>query len=218
MHSSPFPLLVTTKDIKCYNDDQQIELFDPEAPILIVLLRPNDSFKAMMAASLGIGESNTIYCACSNVWATYDEEIKDSGERVFKSGELYLKSRGQQKEKNIFNLGCEYIIKKYEDFKIELERKLKTKEIKEQQLKETLDKINSWKKKFHFSFASLLFSVFLFVNYQISDFTSIIPSILIGITSLVFIQQTIRSYNYFKFHRVTYVSLKMLHNMVDDIK
>ena len=122
---------VTTKDIKVYLDNNQIEMYDPTAPILIVKLRPNDSFKCMMTASLAIGECDTIYSACSNAWVTYDEEIKDSGERIYKSGELYLKSRGQQKEKNIFNLACEYIIKKYEDFKIELERKIKTKEIKD---------------------------------------------------------------------------------------
>jgi DNA-directed RNA polymerase subunit L len=122
---------ITTKDIKVYLDNNQIEMYDPTTPILIVKLRPNDSFKCMMAASLAIGECDTIYSACSNAWVTYDEEIKDSGERIYKSGELYLKSRGQQKENNIFNLACEYIIKKYEDFKIELERKVKTKEIKD---------------------------------------------------------------------------------------
>lgn len=119
---------ITTKDIKVYIDDNQVEMFDPKAPILIVKLRPNDTFKCTMAASLAIGECDTIYSACSNAWAVYDEDIKDSGERIFKSGELFLKSRGQQKEKDIFKLGCEYLLKKYEDFKLELERKKKSEE------------------------------------------------------------------------------------------
>jgi hypothetical protein len=95
---------------------------------------------------------------------------------------------------------------------------INTNEIKEKQLKETFDRVVTWKNKFHFSFASLLFSIFLLVNYEISNFVSIIPSILLSLSTLFFIQQTIRSYNYFKFHGVTYKSLKMLHNMVDDIK
>jgi len=120
---------VTTKDVKCYLDNEQIEMFDPETPILIVLLRPNDSFKAMMMTSLGVGDEHTIYCACSNAWDTYDEEIKDNGERIFKSGELYIKSRGQQKEYNILNHACEYAVKKYEDLKLDIDKKVKLKEI-----------------------------------------------------------------------------------------
>jgi len=120
---------ITTKDIKVYIDDSQVEMYDPSTPILIVKLRPNDTFKCMMIASLGIGEGDTIYSSCSNAWATYDEDIKDSGERIFKSGELILKSRGQQKEKDILKLACDYLIKKYEDFKIDLENKIKLKQI-----------------------------------------------------------------------------------------
>jgi DNA-directed RNA polymerase subunit L len=120
---------ITTKDIKVYIDDSQVEMYDPTTPILIVKLRPNDTFKCMMIASIGIGEGDTIYSACSNAWATYDEDIKDNGERLFKSGELVLKSRGQQKEKNILINACSYLIKKYEDFKIDLENKIKLKQI-----------------------------------------------------------------------------------------
>jgi DNA-directed RNA polymerase subunit L len=120
---------ITSKDIKVYIDDSQVEMYDPTAPILIVKLRPNDTFKCMMICSLGIGEGDTIYSSCSNAWATYDEDIKDSGDRIFKSGELILKSRGQQKEKDILKLACDYLIKKYEDFKIDLENKIKSKQI-----------------------------------------------------------------------------------------
>jgi len=120
---------ITTKDIKVYIDDSQVEMYDPTSPVLIVKLRPNDTFKCMMVASLGIGEGDTIYSSCSNAWATYDEDIKDSGERIFKSGELILKSRGQQKEKDILKLACDYLIKKYEDFKIDLDNKIKSKQI-----------------------------------------------------------------------------------------
>ena len=120
---------ITTKDIKCYLDNEQIEMFDPNAPILIVFLRPTDTFKAMMVASLGVGDEHSIYCACSNAWDTYDEEIKDNGDRIFTSGELYIKSRGEQGEYLILNHACEYLFKKYEDLKLDIERKVKSKEI-----------------------------------------------------------------------------------------
>jgi len=120
---------VTTKDIKVYIDDEQVEMYDPNTPILIVLLRPNDSFKCMMTASLAIGDMHTIYSACANSWATYDDEIKDNGERIFKEGELFIKSRGSQSEYAIVNHACEYLNKKFNDLKIEIDRKVKSKEI-----------------------------------------------------------------------------------------
>ncbi len=120
---------VTTKDIKVYIDDEQVEMYDPETPILIILLRPNDTFKCMMTASLAIGDMHTIYCACANAWATYDDEVKDNGETVFKKGELFLKSRGSQSEYSILDNCCEYLIKKFGDLKIEIDRKVKSKEI-----------------------------------------------------------------------------------------
>jgi DNA-directed RNA polymerase subunit L len=131
---------ITTKDIKCYLNDEQVEIYDPESPILIILLRPNDSFKAMLSASLGVGDGNTIYCACSNAWDIYDEEIKDNGERIFKSGELHLKSRGEQQEYKILKHTCEYLIKKYDDLKLDIQNKVKSKEIiAEKELFLTLD-------------------------------------------------------------------------------
>jgi DNA-directed RNA polymerase subunit L len=122
---------ITTKDVKCYIDNEQVEIYDPETPILIILLRPNDSFKCMMTASLAVGDMNTIYCACSNVWATYENDDKDNGDTVFKSGELFLKSRGSQSEYDILNHACEYLTKKFADLKIEIDRKVKSKEIDE---------------------------------------------------------------------------------------
>ena len=131
---------ITTKDIKCYLDNEQIEMFDINFPILIVLLRPNDSFKAMMVASLGVGDEHSIYCACSNTWHTYEEDIKENGERVFKSGELYIKSRGEQTEYKILNHACEYLLKKYDDLKLDIEHKINSKEITtEKELILTLD-------------------------------------------------------------------------------
>lgn len=93
---------------------------------------------------------------------------------------------------------------------------LKTKEKQEKQLNDVIVKVNAWKNKFHFSFATLLFSLFLLVSYTITPFFGYIPYVVLSFVVLVFVQQTIRSYNYLKFHRVTLKSLKMLHNMLDE--
>ncbi len=120
---------VTTKDIKVYIDDEQVEMYDPKTPILIILLRPNDTFKCMMTSSLAVGENNTNYCACSNAWNTYDDEIKDNGDRIFKEGQLFMKSRGGQSEYSILNKTCDYLVKKFTDIQVEVDRRVKAKEI-----------------------------------------------------------------------------------------
>ena len=120
---------VTTKDIKVYINDEQVEMYDPNAPILIILLRPNDTFKCMATSSLAVGEMHTTYCACSNAWDTYENDDKDNGETVFKEGHLFMKSRGGQSEYSILNKSCDYLIKKFSDIKLEVDRKVKSKEI-----------------------------------------------------------------------------------------
>lgn len=92
-----------------------------------------------------------------------------------------------------------------------------TKEKQEKQIKEAFDKVTSWTSKFHFSFATLVFSVFLLTFYFFNPFVGIIPTFVLSFVVLVFVQQSIRSYNYLKFHKVTYRSLRMLHKMVDEI-
>jgi hypothetical protein len=94
---------------------------------------------------------------------------------------------------------------------------IKMKKTQEKQIKEVIKRVNLWKNKFNFSFATLLFTILLLVLYIKNQFIGVIPTIVLSCTILVFVQQSIRSYNYFKFHRVTYRSLKMLHKMVDDI-
>jgi DNA-directed RNA polymerase subunit L len=120
---------VTTKDIKVYVNDEQVEMYDPNNPILIIMLRPNDSFKCFMTSSLAVGDMHTTYCACSNAWVTYNDDIKDNGDRIFKDGLLFMKSRGGQSEYSILNKSCEYLLKKFNDIKIDTETKVKSKEI-----------------------------------------------------------------------------------------
>lgn len=120
---------ITTKDVKVYINDEQVELYDPTAPILIISLRPNDTFKCMLTSSIAIGEMHTTYSACSNSWATYENETKENGDTNFIKGELFLKSRGGQSEYAILNKSCEYLIKKFEDIKAEMDRRVNAKEI-----------------------------------------------------------------------------------------
>lgn len=91
---------------------------------------------------------------------------------------------------------------------------------KRKKMDNELEKANQvvlkWKDKFHFSFATLLFSVFLVSFYLINQFFGFLPIVVLSFVVLVFIQQTIRSYNYFKFHSVSYMALKMLHKKYED--
>lgn len=95
---------------------------------------------------------------------------------------------------------------------------IETKQIQDQQIKEAIEKVLVWKNKFHFSFATMLFSFFLLGFYILTPYFGVTPTVVLSVVCLVFIQQSIRSYNYFKFHRVTFLSLKMLHKIVDDMK
>jgi hypothetical protein len=45
-----------------------------------------------------------------------------------------------------------------------------TKEKQEKQLQEAIGKVNTWKNKFHFSFATLLFVSFLLITYSLNSF------------------------------------------------
>lgn len=91
-----------------------------------------------------------------------------------------------------------------------------TKQKQDQQLQEAVNMVNTWKNKFHFSFATLLFSILVSVVYNINPLFGNIPTIVLSIITLVFIQQSIRSYNYLKFHIVTYRAIKIMHKMIDD--
>lgn len=114
---------VTTNDIKFYLDGEQINPYNTDFPILIIKLRPNDSFKCHMKAVLGIGDRHTIWSSASNSF--YDEE--KSG--VYK---LTLESCGQYDEFILISRACKYIMKRTELIKAELERRVVSKEIPNQ--------------------------------------------------------------------------------------
>ena len=122
---------VTTNDLKYYLNGELIQPYDEKNPIMLVMLRPNDTFKFSMSAALGVGMLNCIFSACSNSWITYDDELGEDGNRKFKHGNLFLKSRGAFNEYSILVKGCEYLIKKFSDLEADIKERVKTKELEE---------------------------------------------------------------------------------------
>lgn len=110
---------VTTNDIKYYLDGDEIQPYDKDYPILIINLRPNDTFKCHMKAALCIGNNNTRWCAASNSWYDYDKN-----NFIF-----HVKSRGENDEYKLLNKACEYLLKKLKDIKNEFIKKEKANEM-----------------------------------------------------------------------------------------
>lgn len=120
---------VTTNDASCYIDNENVKIYDRDYPILLISLRPNDTFKCNMTAVLGVGDGHTTFCACANGWVTYDEDVDSNGKKYFKTGNLFLKSSGGQDEYQILLHACDFILKKLVDIDVEFTRKINSKEI-----------------------------------------------------------------------------------------
>lgn len=120
---------ITTNDAKCFIDNEQVNIFDTKYPILLVILRPNDTFKCVMNSALAIGDIHTIFCSAANAWHTYEEVPDSDGVMKFKSGEINIKTRGNKNEYQLMIDACDYLIKKFDDLNLELDRRIKSKEI-----------------------------------------------------------------------------------------
>jgi hypothetical protein len=92
---------------------------------------------------------------------------------------------------------------------------MKYEEKKESQILESKKTIERWEGKVRFSLNSLFVFLSFLLIYSIDPIFGYIPSLVFLIGVLVFTQQTIRSYNYLKFHRVTLKSIQILHKMID---
>ena len=91
-------------------------------------------------------------------------------------------------------------------------------EKKESQILEVKTTINEWENKVRFSLNSLFVFLSFMLIYSIDPIFGYTPSLVFLIGVLIFGQQTIRSYNYLKFHRVTLKSIEILHKMIDQKK
>jgi len=114
-------LNITTNDIEVYIENEITKkVYDNKYPILLIKLRPGDSFKCNMSAVLGLGESNTIWRSAVNAYAPYEDDIYT----------LCLKSNGQESEYVILNKACKHILKRLEDIKKVIEEKVASQEVK----------------------------------------------------------------------------------------
>ena len=112
---------VTTNDLEIYIDSNLTKtMYDKNNPILLIKLRPGDSFKCDMKAVLGTGESHTIWRSAVNAYAPYEDD----------KYMLTLKSNGQETEYVILVKSCKHILKRLEDIKKIIEDKVTKQEIK----------------------------------------------------------------------------------------
>ncbi len=114
-NNTPENMNITTNDINYLEDGEPVEKYSKKYPILLVQLRPNETFKAHMKAGLSNGMRSNIFASASNCY--YDEE---DGKILFT-----LESQGQLNEYKILEKSCRYILKKLDDFKENFEEKLK---------------------------------------------------------------------------------------------
>lgn len=117
---------VFSNSIKYYKDGNKIDdLLSKIDPVLIVQLRPNQTFKMKARAVLGVGERSDIW---SSVSTMFYEEVKNDN---FK---LTIESQGQFDEYVILIKSCKIIKKKLEDIKKLVEENFKHHKIKKDEL------------------------------------------------------------------------------------
>lgn len=126
---------VTTNDMTMYVDGEQIKPYSVEYPILIIKLRPDDTFKCTMKATIGVAEGNARWMMARNAWYEMND---DDPEKIYY--ELTVEGNGQADEHEILIRTCKFILKKLNDIKVEIQNRINAKEIvSEQTIKIKLD-------------------------------------------------------------------------------
>jgi|TARA_R110000868_G_scaffold368302_1_gene631391 hypothetical protein len=95
---------------------------------------------------------------------------------------------------------------------------LETIQLKKEQRQNKINLVSKYKSKLNFSIISLIFFLLITLYTFFVPLLGIIPPIVFGLISLVFIQQTILSYNYLKFHTNNYWFMESVYKSVEDIK
>lgn len=116
---------VTTKNMNYYIDGVQIEYpnRNPDEPILLIELLPNQTFKCQMKAFLGVGERDSIWFASKLVFYDYDDV---SPNKIL----FTIEGTGQMSEYELLIKCCRLIKLKLDSIGKEIEHRVKTKEIK----------------------------------------------------------------------------------------
>lgn len=111
---------VTTNDISLYidNDLTQYKPRNKDQPILIIQLRPNETFKCQLRGCLGVGERDNIWSAAQ---VYYDEQ---GGKIIFT-----IESFNQMTEFDVLEKACQYIKYKLELIKTDIKMRVDQKEI-----------------------------------------------------------------------------------------
>lgn len=114
---------VTTNDAQIYVDSEVVKPYNEKFPILLIKLRPNDSFKCHMKACLGTGEIDSRWRMSRN---SYYKEIINGDKKEYV---ITIEGNGQTDEYNIVIRSCQFLIKKLSDIKKELQNRVNSKEI-----------------------------------------------------------------------------------------
>lgn len=116
---------VTTREMNYYIDGKQVEYphRDPDEPILLIELLPNQTFKCQMRACLGTGERDSIWFGSK--LAFYETDDVDPHRILFT-----IESTGQIAEYELLVKCCRLIKLKLDSIGKEIDNRIKTKEIK----------------------------------------------------------------------------------------
>jgi DNA-directed RNA polymerase subunit L len=116
---------VTTDNMEYYVEGEKKEYpkRNKDAPILLIQLRPQETFKCVMKGCLGVGENNNMWSASH----TYYDEIDEN------KIELTLESMGQMSEYDILIKSCKLINMKLDNIKHEIKKRVADKTIKNDQ-------------------------------------------------------------------------------------
>lgn len=100
---------VTTNESSLFVDGVQVtDKFNSEFPLLLIQLRPNETFVCKCLNVLGVGKNNNIWAAAGNCWF---EEIKP------KKYKFTMESQGQLDEYDILLKSCSIIREKISNIK-----------------------------------------------------------------------------------------------------
>ena len=99
---------VTTNDIQYYEDNTRIESkYDKKYPIVLIKLRPRETFKCKLKAVLGTGERNVIWAGAGNAYYN-----------ITNDGAIFnIESHGQFDEYELLWKACRFMQYKLKDTK-----------------------------------------------------------------------------------------------------
>lgn len=116
---------ITTNDIQYLEEGKQVKKYNKEFPVLLIKLRPMETFDCKMKAVLGTGERNAIWSASGNSYFRIQDE----------SIELTTESQGQFDEYELLFKACGFMQEKLVDLKKMIYDKYITETSKDEPLK-----------------------------------------------------------------------------------